>query len=508
MEPKKTGFGVKTVILIAVISVLAGILLTAKLDMTNTGEAQSFWKESGEGVPQASIRPDSFVDIAKRLSPSVVNISTTQIIKERPIFPFPEFRGPFGGQDDFFGDDFNKFFNNDQQPPPPREMKRQSLGSGFIINKDGYILTNFHVIENATEIMVTLSEHKKDYKAKVVGQDPKLDIALIKINADADLPAITIGNSDDLQIGEWVVAIGNPFGLGGTVTAGIVSQKGRVIGAGPYDNFIQTDASINPGNSGGPLFNMRGQVVGINTAIVAGGQGIGFATPINMVKDVLVQLKEKGKITRGWIGVGIQELTPELAKSFGLKDADGALISSVNPGDPADAAGLKQGDIIISFDNKKITEMNDLPRIVAGAAPGKSVPVVILRDGQEKTITLKVGAKSDEEAFAEADTLSEKEPKPDKRLGISVQSVTPEMAKKLGLPDTEGVVIMSIRPDSPAGLAALRRGDVIKEVNRKPVRNLSEYKKTMAALNKKDSVLLLIKRGNSTIYVILTVKEK
>ncbi len=506
MGSKRTDSGaggatpVRTLIFVAVISLIAGIFITAKLDITNPSTAQSFWQEAVPVPAAPSMRPDNFVELAKRLSPSVVNISTTQTIKARPVFPFPEFKGPFGGPEDFFGDDFNN-------GPQDREVKRQSLGSGFVINKEGYILTNYHVIENATEIIVTLSEHKKDYRAKVVGQDPKLDIALIKITADADLPAVILGNSDELLIGEWVVAIGNPFGLGGSVTAGIVSQKGRVIGAGPYDNFIQTDASINPGNSGGPLFNMKGQVVGINTAIVAGGQGIGFATPVNMVKDVLVQLKEKGRITRGWIGVGIQELTPELAKSFGLKEAKGALVSSVNPGDPADAAGIKQGDIIVSFDGKRINEMNDLPRIVAATTPGRSVPVAVLRDGQEKTLYAKVGTKTEEEAV-EAEIKEEQPPRTDKRIGISAHEITPEVAKRLGVPDTEGVVIMSVKPESPAGLANLRRGDIIKEVNKKPVKNLSEYKKAVAALEKSDVVLFLIKRGNSTVYVILKLKEK
>jgi serine protease Do len=400
MEIKKRVYGVKTIILVALLSILAGVSLTVGFDLTGPTEAQDFWQEpaprvgrsSGQAAPVVKTMPGApdFVDLAGRLSETVVNISTTQVIKDRSMLPFPEFRGPF---DDFFGDEFRKFFEE-----PQREFKKQSLGSGFIINKEGYILTNHHVIENASEIIVTLSEGKKEYNAEIIGQDKNLDIALIRIHADNGLPVAALGDSDPLKIGEWVMAIGNPFGLGGSVTAGIVSQKGRAIGAGPYDNFIQTDASINPGNSGGPLFNTRGEVVGINTAIIAGGQGIGFATPINMVKDVLLQLKEHGSVTRGWIGVSIQELTPELAKTFGLKEPRGALISSVNPGDPADRAGIEAGDIIVSFDGKLIDELNDLPRVVASTAPGSTAAVRVIRNGREKNFTDNAGAGQEAQA--------------------------------------------------------------------------------------------------------------
>ncbi|MEK7774038.1 MAG: PDZ domain-containing protein, partial [Deltaproteobacteria bacterium] len=316
----------------------------------------------------------------------------------------------------------------------------------------------------------------------------------------------SLGNSDNLQIGEWVLAIGNPFGLGGTVTAGIVSQKGRVIGAGPYDNFIQTDASINPGNSGGPLFNMRGEVVGINTAIIAGGQGIGFATPVNMAKDVLVQLKERGKVTRGWIGVSIQELTPDLAASFGLKETKGALVSSVAPGDPADKAGLKGGDIIVSFDGKPINELSDLPRTVASTRPGKNVELKVIRDGREKSMLITVGMRKEEEASAEEAPPEEKEAAPDKRFGLSVQPLTPEIAKKLGIAGTEGVIISSVRPDGPAAVVGLRRGDVIKEIDHKPVNNVKDYNRALAAVEKNESVLFLVMRGNNTLYVVIRPK--
>ena len=494
---RKNRFSVKVLFVVALVSVLAGVALTARLDLISTTGAQDFWKESAKGADAGRGRPDAalrdFVALAEKLSPLVVNISTTQTVKGRPTMPFPEFKGPF---DEFFGDEFDKFFDND----PHKELKRQSLGSGFIINKEGYILTNFHVIENASEIIVTLSGDKKDYTAEVIGQDQKLDTALIKINANGDLPVATIGDSDALKIGEWVVAIGNPFGLGGTVTAGIVSQKGRVIGAGPYDNFIQTDASINPGNSGGPLFNTRGEVVGINTAIIAGGQGIGFATPINMVKEVLTQLKEQGRVTRGWIGVSIQELTPELARSFGLKEAEGVLVSSVNPGDPAEKAGLQAGDIITSFDGKPISDLSDLPRTVATTAPGQTVEIKVVRDGREKTMFIKVGTRAEDE---QAEAAPEKDLSPDKRLGLSVQPITPETAKRRGVEDAEGVIISSVAPDSPAMAAGLRRGDVVKEIDRKPVKSVDDYSRYISEAAKNDVVLFRIVRGPSTIYVII-----
>ncbi|MFQ5586304.1 MAG: DegQ family serine endoprotease [Thermodesulfobacteriota bacterium] len=488
---EKKGFGIKALLAVSLVSLLIGIALTIKLDLAQTTAAQNFWKEDG-GEPVA-ITPNSFSELARKLTPSVVNISTTQVTKSRPIVPFPEFRTPF---EDFFGDEFRDFFGNRQ-----REFKRHNLGSGFVINKEGYILTNNHVVENAEEIVVTLAEGKREYDAKVVGRDAKLDLALIKIEAKDELPVAVLGDSDTLEIGSWVVAIGNPFGLGGTVTAGIVSAKGRVIGAGPYDNFIQTDASINPGNSGGPLFNMKGEVVGINTAIIAGGQGIGFAIPINMVKDVLLQLKVEGKVTRGWIGVGIQQVTPELAQSFGIKERKGALVSSVNEGDPADRAGIKSGDIIVAFDGKEIGEMNDLPRIVAATPPGKTVKVEIIRDGREKVVTLKVAKKRGEEAVVAA-----KEGVLEDEIGISVKAITPEVASRLRLKDSKGVVIDSVKRGSPAAMAGLRRGDVIRQLNKREIKGIEDYQRAVKAASKEGLIRFLIYRGNNRFYVAMRIK--
>ncbi len=497
MKKRRDGFRLKTLIVVALLSVLAGVIITSHFDFTSESYAQSFWKESGNGTTLATV-PDrqNFVNLARTLSPMVVNISTTQTVTQKQTMPFPEFKSPFF--DDFFGNDFKKFFNNDQN----REYKRKSLGSGFIINTDGYIITNYHVTENASKIIVTLPESKKEYEATVIGKDKKLDLALIKIETGESLPVVTLGDSESLEVGEWVVAIGNPFGLGGTVTAGIVSQKGRIIGAGPYDNFIQTDASINPGNSGGPLFNMQGEVVGINTAIIAGGQGIGFAIPVNMVKDVLVQLKKHGHVTRGWIGVSIQSLTPELARSFGLKEAHGALISSVNIGDPADKAGIKAGDIVVSFNNKKIDDLNDLPRVVAATPPGKKVAVKIIRDGKNKSLFVTIGTKTENEEV-EAAKLKKDGGLPGEKLGITVQSLTPDMAHRLGVRDNSGVFITSVKSGSVASRAGLKRGDVIKEINRRPVVDLKSYDKELRRA--KNEILLLVKRGRGTIYVVLNL---
>ncbi|MBI5893900.1 MAG: DegQ family serine endoprotease [Deltaproteobacteria bacterium] len=494
----KKGFGFVTLFTVGLASLILGIALTARLGITPPIGAETFWKENGDKkVEGPSLGINSFVELSKALNPVVVNISTTQVVKERGT-QFPEFKSPF--EDFFGGEDPFKFFGE----MPQREFKRQSLGSGFIINKEGYILTNNHVVENAEEILVTFT-NKKEHKAKIIGTDSRLDIALIKIDAGEDLPVAALGDSDKLQIGEWVMAIGNPFGLSHTVTSGIISAKGRVIGAGPYDNFIQTDASINPGNSGGPLFNLKGEVIGINTAIIAGGQGIGFATPINMAKEILIQLKEKGRVTRGWIGVTIQDVTPELAQSFGLKEKQGALVSSVSKGDPADKAGIKSGDIIIEFDNKEIKEVNDLPKTVAATLPGKTVKIKIMRDGKEKVLAITVATMKEE---GEITAKEEKEEaSPENKIGISVQPITPEIARRYGFKETDGVLVVQVKPDSPAGKAGIKRGDIIKEVNRLEITNLKDYKDAMKKAGKDKTVLFLIQRGSNTFYAAIKVKE-
>ncbi|MGD8723907.1 MAG: Do family serine endopeptidase, partial [Desulfobacterales bacterium] len=329
-------------------------------------------------------RPVSFADLADNVKGSVVNISTTQVVKGNPLMPFMGPDSPFG---DFFGPNLPKeFFGN----RPQGKMKTHALGSGFVIGKEGLIITNNHVVEKATEIKIKL-QSGKEYDAKLVGRDPKTDLALIKVTPDKDFPKPEVlGDSDVLRVGDWVMAVGNPFGLGHTVTTGIISAKSRILGAGPYDDFLQTDAAINPGNSGGPLFNMKGEVIGINTAIIAQGQGIGFAIPINMAKELLPQLKQ-GKVVRGWLGIMIQDITPELAESFGLKNEKGVLISDVVQGSPAEKAGLSRGDVILQFDGKEIENAHKLSQLAAATTPNSEVKIDFLRNGQQKTIALTVG---------------------------------------------------------------------------------------------------------------------
>jgi serine protease Do len=420
----------------------------------------------------------------------VVNISTTQVGEARGQ---QEFGSPFG-EDDPFNDFWKRFFGG----PIPRGPQRQrSLGSGFVIDADGSILTNNHVVENAQKIVVKTSDDQ-EYEAKVVGRDPKTDIAVIKITAKTGLTVASLGDSDKLEVGEWVMAIGNPFGLDSTVTSGIVSAKGRHIGQGPYDNFIQTDASINPGNSGGPLLNLRGEVIGINTAIFSrsgGNIGIGFAIPINLVKELLPQLRGKGKVTRGYLGVLIQRVTPEIAESLGIDKARGALVANVSKDGPAEKAGVKVGDVIVEFDGKEIKESGDLPIVVARTPVDRKVRMKVLRDKKDLQLTVTVGELKDEEVVASAPEKGE--------LGMTVQKLTPQMAESLGLDRAEGVVVSAVDPGSAADEAGIRRGDVILEIDRKPIRGIEEYKKAVAGARKGKGVLFLVRRGESTLFLAL-----
>ncbi len=427
--------------------------------------------------------PASFVDLVAKVKHSVVNISTTQVIKRSPLVPFFMPNSPFGN---FFG----------MGPAPQTRMKVHALGSGFIISKSGLILTNNHVVARATKIKIKL-DNGKEYPAKVIGTDPKTDLALIKVKPDKDFPKpLTLGDSDKIRVGDWVIAVGNPFGLSETVTAGIISAKGRVIGAGPYDDFLQTDAAINPGNSGGPLFNMKGEVIGINTAILNHGQNIGFAIPINMAKALLPQLK-KGKVIRGWLGVEIQSLTPELAKSFHLKSKKGVLISEVVSKSPADKAGLRQGDVIVAYNRKPVTDAYEISRLVAQTKPGTTVPIRIIRDGHEKTLKVKIGTLREGAGKTKISRAQE-------MWGLTVQNITPELAERLGMaPGETGVVVTGVRPGTPAASAGLRPGDVILEINRKKIKNVKEYEAALSQANPKQGLLLLIKRGNANIYVVL-----
>lgn len=436
---------------------------------------------SGNGLP-------SFSQLVNHVKPSIVNISTTTVLRG------PDMQmGPLNPFKDFFGEDFmEKFFGNQQR----REYKQKSLGSGFIIDREGYILTNNHVVEKASSIKVKLSD-EKEYDASVVGRDSKTDIALIKINAKQGLPAVVFGDSDKLEVGDWVVAIGNPFGLEHTVTAGIVSAKGRVIGAGPYDDFIQTDASINPGNSGGPLLNLKGEVVGINTAMFSGGQGIGFAIPINVARDMLSQLKSKGKVARGWLGVVIQKVTPEIAKSFDLKETEGALVSDVVEQGPADKAGIRRGDVIVTYNGKPVKDSESLPKMVGSTEIGKKAKIGIIRDKKRLELEAVIGELPEEGARAS------RKPEVEKDFGLAVQEITPEIAKHFGLKDKIGVIVTDVTPGSPAQDADIRSGDIIKEIGRRTVKNMADFKKILADTNLKEGVVMLIKRDNSTFYTVV-----
>jgi serine protease Do len=447
--------------------------------------------KAAQAAAEASPIPGSFAELAKTASPSVVNISTVKTVRGRGLMPMPF------GQGDPFRDFFERFFRDQM----PRDFRQQSLGTGFIIDTQGYILTNNHVVEMADEIKVKFSDGK-EYEAEVIGRDPKTDLALIKIQSDEPLEALVLGDSEKLEVGEWVVAIGNPFGLGNTVTAGIVSAKYRQIGAGSYDNFIQTDASINPGNSGGPLLNTSGEVVGINTAIFSqsgGNIGIGFAVPVNMAKDLLPQLK-KGRVVRGWLGVMVQKITPELKEKLNLKDERGALVADVTKEGPAEKAGIERGDVIVSFDGKEIKEMRDLPFAVASTPVDKKVNVEVIRKGKKQRFEVSIGELKDEQ---EAAVLTEAPP----RLGMTVEELTPELAKNLGLTERSGIVVVQVEDDSPAATAGLRPGDVILEIDQSPVNNVDDFNSKIEKYKKGDTILVLAKRRGATVFLTLKVSE-
>ncbi len=454
-----------------------------KFSLINSAMALS----AGDGPLGSNI----FVEIAKKENPSVVNVSTKA---KRKVLKRPRPSQPNGRGQDPFRDFYDRFFGEKNERRPKRGM-----GSGFVIDNEGHILTNYHVIEDADEIKVTFQD-KKEYDAKLIGVDSKTDIALIKIILDDRekkiFPFLKLGNSDELEVGEWVMAIGNPFGLTRTVTVGVVSAKGRNIGAGPYDDFIQTDASINPGNSGGPLINIRGDVVGINTAIISGNTGgnvgIGFALPINLARNILNDLKENGSVTRGWLGVMIQKITPELASSFGLEQSEGALVGDVIPNSPAAKGGIERGDVIVKFNNKKIVKMETLPKVVAGTSPGITVPVEVVREGVRKIIDVTIDVLKDSEEVV----ASLGDP-----LGLQVQDISPELAKSLDLENSDGVLVADVQAGDPAGEAGVQRGDVISEVNRKPIKSMADYKMATSKVKKEGTVLLLVKRSGSTIYI-------
>lgn len=445
--------------------------------------------------------PASFADLAEQYGPTVVNIYSTQTIQAQNL-PYEY----FFNNNEQLPEMFRHFFDLPQGPRKQAlpTQKRTSLGSGVITSADGYILTNNHVIENADEINVRLST-SEEYRAKIIGRDPKTDLALIKIEPKHELRYASFGDSDTLRVGDWVLAIGNPFGFEQTVTAGIVSGKGRTIGDGPYQNFIQTDASINPGNSGGPLFNMAGQLMGINTAIFSrsgGNIGLGFAIPANMAKSVSTQLKGSGKVTRGMIGVVIQPVTQDLARQFKLDRVIGALVGQVTPGSPAEKAGIKAGDIILKYQGQEITQGNMLPALVAETAVGTKAKVVVYRGGQEQAVDIVVGQLPEDRSLAGG--ANDKALGED--LGFTVQALTPELAQSLGIEEQAGILVTDVRPGSIADDAGLQRGDLIIEAGTGQKRQMVSTAKDLEAVltaNQEQNILFLVRSHQQTRFVLL-----
>lgn len=441
----------------------------------------------------APMLPD-FVPLAKSAGPAVVNISTEREVSSpvMNMFNFP-------GMEQFF-DQFGGPFGMRQGPAP--KQKSTALGSGFIISSDGYIVTNNHVVEGADKVTVNINGSNADpLPAKIIGTDADTDLALLKVESSKPLPVLKFGDSDAMEVGEWVVAIGNPFGLNNTVTAGIVSAKGRDIHAGPFDNFLQTDASINPGNSGGPLINMNGEVIGINTAISANGQGIGFAIPSNLASKVIKDLREGKKVSRGWMGVTIQDVKPDMAKALGLKEATGALIGSVLPDEPADKAGLKAGDIIVRVGKTDIHNASELTRSVADLKPGTKAEITVMRNGKELTRTVTLGERASHTSVAQNSSDSAAS------LGIGIRPLTPEDARALQLSkDVKGLLVVNVKNGSPASEAGLRSGDVILSANLTPVTNTDE----LSAIVKKEgkergAIMLQVNRRGEVFFITVSL---
>jgi serine protease Do len=451
--------------------------------LVTTGGVQAATSEAPPMVPA------NFSQLAQDARPGVVNIRTVKTVKGggrvfRHFYGNPFEGGPRGQ------DPFEEFFGPFFQQGPQRDHKQRSLGSGFIIDSQGYIVTNNHVVEDADQIKVKLYD-EQEFDAEIIGRDPNTDLALIKIEGAGDLTPLKMGNSDTLAVGTWVVAIGSPFGLEQTVTAGIVSAKGRIIGSGPYDDFIQTDASINPGNSGGPLLNMAGEVVGINTAIVASGQGIGFAIPVDMAKGIISQLKSGGEVTRGWLGVGIQDLTPELAEYYGLDGKKGVLVTQVFKDDPADKAGIVPNDVITKVDGKPVATGRELSMVIANTHVGKRTKLTYYRDGVKKSVEVKLAKRVDDRRLAKKETDSSDD------LGLHVTELTPEVMRQFGIDETEtGVLVTRVMNGSKAEEAGMQTGDIIKEVNRSTVEDARDYHKKIAKVKRGESLNLLIQRRN------------
>ena len=468
----------------------------------------------GGGDKTASVLPTapalaipSFAGVAKTAGPAVVHIRVEKSIKGMEMMPgFDDmFNNPFFER--FFGPQFRP--DGQRQPKRQKKFTQQGQGSGFIINKDGHILTNSHVVEKADSITVILAD-KREFKAKTVGSDPQTDVALIKIDGAGDLPVLPLGDSDKLEVGEWAIAIGNPFGLEQTVTVGVISAKGRNrVGINDYESFIQTDAAINPGNSGGPLLNIRGEAIGINSAIFSrsgGYMGIGFTIPINMVKEIETQLLASGKVTRGWLGVSIQDIDDKLAQSFGLAKAGGVLLSDVQPGTPAAKAGLRQGDVIVKLNGTELADSADLRNRIAMLAPNSKAILALIRDGKELNLDVVIG-KQPENFGQNADVQSDEESGDvSGQYGLELQELTPDLAEHFGYHEGQGVLIGSVEEGSPAELASLKPGQLIEEINRKPVKNVDEAIAAMSKSTADKRVLLKVRVGRGSQYVVLSAQ--
>jgi serine protease Do len=474
----------------------SGIVFTGYTAVEKKSENRKFY--SGLITPTSLDEPvalqSAFVQVARTVKPSVVQITTEKIVTYR-------YWDPFGDLEEFFNSPFEEFFGfpKRRQQPKTFKKKQEGLGSGFIVSEDGYILTNNHVIEGVDKILVKLLGDEKKYEAKIVGTDPKTDLALIKINVGKPLPAVKLGDSDKIEVGEWVIAIGNPYGLEETVTVGVVSAKGRSgFGITQYEDFIQTDAAINPGNSGGPLVNIRGEVIGINTFIIApyAAQGIGFAIPINLAKRVFTQLKEKGKVVRGYLGVYLQPLDEELAKSFGLSEIKGAVVAQVIKDGPAEKAGIVEGDVIIEYDGSEVKDVKDLQMKVANTPVGKRVPVGIWRDKKKITLYVTIGEMPEEEPV-----VAEKEEK--SWRGIRVSSLTEDIKSQFGIDDTEGVAIVEVESGSPADESGIKVGGVIKRIGNYKISNISDYRRVIKSIPRNSSVSVLIKYGGISRFYVL-----
>lgn len=461
---------VKIIMALAVIS-----LGMAPLSSPISQEALA--KEALSGMKYLEEIQDVFSDIVERVQPAVVNVSPSSTGVAAPA-PRPH------------------------QRPGQKPPEAPGSGSGVIIDKEGHIITNNHVVGDAREVEIRLSD-KRRFVGKVVGRDPDTDLAVIKIDSDGNLPFAPLGDSSKVKVGQYVVAVGNPYGLDRTVTVGIISALGREnVNLSRYEDFIQTDASINPGNSGGPLVNIRGEIIGINTAIINFAQGIGFAIPSSMVQTITSQLIEKGKVVRGWLGVGIQALTPELAKTFGVKEGEGVVINEVFQGDPSDKAGLSPGDIIVKVNGSAVSTPSTLSRMIAGLSPGMEAEIEVVRDGKKKVITVKLAERKEEASFASVP------PPPEEVLGFSVQDLTPDLAEKFKLKEEKGVLITRVEPGSPAEAEGLREGDLLKEVNREKVTGAEEFNRVVKTIKEGEDVLLRIVRENRAFFVVLKGEQK